>query len=211
MPRVPSLSAAATVLATVLTAVGCDGGGTYVIDEVRTLDAPRAAIPAAADARARLLPAGPASAFTRFESMPKGDPRSAATGAAGFSWTIPDGWEVGPERQMRLVTLVPSGKPGIECAVSVLGGNGGGFAANVNRWRQQVALEPATEAELAACATLDVLGVKARIVEVLEGPRGVLGLVCETGAQTLFVKLTGPSEALRGERERFLAFCRSIR
>lgn len=208
--RLPILAALA---AAALAAAACDGGGTYEITETRTLPVPRASS-APADAKARLLPSGPAAAFPRFDGTPAGAPSAAGTAGdaadAPLRWTVPDGWTEGPARQMRVVTFVPAGTTGVECYVTLLAGSGGGLAANVNRWRQQIGLAAATPAEIDALATLDVLGVKARLVEITSGANGVLGLVAETGAQTVFVKMTGPPDVLKAQRERFLAFCRSL-
>lgn len=209
--RVPSLAALAAALPLAF-AAGCGRSGTIAIDETRTLAAPRQRVPPVADARARLLPAGPAAAFTRFSEMPKGDPESAPAAAreSPYVWKVPEGWSEGPPRQLRLVTLVPKGRPDAECSVTTLTGNGGGLAANVNRWRQQVGVGPATDAEIAALTRINVLGRSSALVEVLEGARGVLGIVCETGAETVFVKMTGPAATLREERARFLEFCASL-
>lgn len=208
--RLPTLAALAVIA---FVAAACDGGGTYEITETRTLPAPRASA-APADARARLLPSGPAAAFPRFDGTPAGAPSAAGTGPGAtdspLRWTVPDGWTEGPARQMRVATFVPAGTTGVECYVTLLAGNGGGLAANVNRWRQQIGLAAATPAEIDGLATLDVLGVKARLVEITSGANGVLGLVAETGAQTIFVKMTGPADVLKSQRERFLAFCRSL-
>ena len=49
---------------------------------------------------------------------------------------------------MRLVNLRPAGDPSAECSLVVLGGDGGGLTANVNRWGDQMGLGPLSEEEV---------------------------------------------------------------
>ncbi len=142
--------------------------------------------------------------------VPEGHPPVGGFDAAGLKWTAPEGWREGPAKQMRLVTFVPAETTGVECYVTVLSGVAGGLEANVNRWRGQLGQTPLSAADLAALTVLPVLGRDARLVEIDGGASSLLGLVCELGPQTVFVKMTGPTEVLRAERERFLSFCKSL-
>jgi len=59
--------------------------------------------------------------------------------AGGVSWTIPDRWQVGDERPMRVATyVVPAAdgdESGAECAVFHFGeGQGGDIESNIARW-----------------------------------------------------------------------------
>jgi hypothetical protein len=147
-------------------------------------------------------PAAPAAASA--SAVPSGG------AAGGFAWTTPEGWAERPARQMRLVTVGPPEDPRVECFVTVLAGAGGGLEANVNRWRSQLKLAPLPADAIAQLPTLDVLGRKAQVVEIDGGQVGLIGLVCEMGEQSLFVKMSGPMEALRHERGNFDAFCASL-
>jgi len=138
-------------------------------------------------------------------------PQESDDGASAFTWKAPEGWTQGPAKQMRLVTFTPKDRPGVECYVAVLGGAAGGVAANVNRWRQQLNLAPLAADAIAALPKVQVLGREAPMVEIDGGAASMFGLVCELGGQTVFVKMTGPTESLRAERERFVAFCRSLK
>ena len=137
-------------------------------------------------------------------------PAAGGADTGSMKWTAPAGWTQGPAKQMRVVTFVPKDAPGVECYVTVLSGTGGGLTANLNRWRDQFGLPPLTAEEIAALPTLPVLGRPARMIEIDGGKSGLFGLVCELGTQTVFVKMTGPMESLRAERERFIAFCKSL-
>ncbi|MEZ5963286.1 MAG: hypothetical protein R3F56_05500 [Planctomycetota bacterium] len=144
-----------------------------------------------------------------------------ADAGSGLRWAPPEGWSVGADRPMRLVTLMPKGAQGVECYVTVLPGAAGGVLDNVNRWRGQFSLAPQTQAQVDALPTVQVLGREAPIVALsgtftgmgTEGKQdhGLLGTIAVFGDSTVFVKMTGPKEQVQAERERFLEFCRSIK
>ena len=140
------------------------------------------------------------------------DPHAPGGGfdPSALKWTPPAGWTQGPPKQMRLVTFLPDGQSGVECAVTVLANDGGGLEANINRWRGQLSLAPLDKAAIAALPTVPVLGRAAVLAEIDGGKVGMYALMCELGSHAVFVKMTGPMEGLRAERERFLAFCRSL-
>ena len=49
------------------------------------------------------------------------------------------------------------------------------------------------------------------LVEVEGGGRMLIGVAAISDDQSVFVKLTGPVDAVRGEREAFLTFCQGLR
>jgi hypothetical protein len=92
---------------------------------------------------------------------------------------------------------------------------------NVDRWYSEMGKPGPTDAELAALPRAKVLGGEAVFVEVegtfrgmsgepIEGA-GLLGMVLERDAGSVFVKMTGPADEVRAERERFRAFAESLR
>lgn len=126
-----------------------------------------------------------------------------------------------PNQSMRVVTARPAGARDVECYVTVLRGDAGGILANVNRWREQMG-QPALDLDgVQALPTVDVLGAPAPLVELggdftgMDGETtagaALLGVVRPRATDTLFVKMTGPAAAVRAERSRFEAFCRSLR
>lgn len=69
----------------------------------------------------------------------------------GMTYVLPEGWSVGPEKQMRLLTLLPPAEfEGVELAIAKWPGDVGGFSLNVARWARQagVAMDPAALASL---------------------------------------------------------------
>lgn len=153
---------------------------------------------------ASLRAAAPAEATSPPPASPHGG------GGDALTWTAPAGWTQGAAKQMRLVTFTPDGTPGVECYVTVLGPRAGGIAENANRWREQLNLAPLSAEAVAALPTVPVLGRAATLVEVDGGKLGIYGLICGLEDQAVFVKMTGPMESLRAERDRFLEFCKSL-
>jgi len=180
------------------------------IEETRPLDSSRPGAAAPTDTKARMGLEDGAPAGFHHPPMTGAEAPPATADAQGFSWTAPAGWTQGPAKQMRLVTLVPEGAPGVECYVTVLGGAAGGVEANVNRWRQQLHLAPLAADAVKALPTVPVLGREARMAEIDGGTVGMFGLVCELDQQTVFVKMTGPMDSLRAQRGQFVAFCKSL-
>jgi hypothetical protein len=129
---------------------------------------------------------------------------------------LPDGWRIGEQRPMRLLTLVtPAGEVGVSMA-------GGSLEQNVARWYGQLGLEAPEAWQLAGLPTLELQPGPATLLD-LEGSFSgmgssdidearMLGLICPLAdGRSLFIKLVGPREAVAGEFENLIAFARSLR
>jgi hypothetical protein len=138
-----------------------------------------------------------------------------------FTYDVPEGWTEAPANSMRIVNLVPGGDPRAECYLTVLPGGGGGVEANVNRWRNQMSLEPYTSEEFAALPKKTLLGMDAVYVEfdgVYQGMSGdqnepdftMAGIVLPLNDRGVFVKMLGPRDVIAREMGRFDAFCASL-
>lgn len=136
-------------------------------------------------------------------------------------WTGPEGWVEGPAKTMREVTYRPEGTDGTECYISVLSGTAGGLVANVNRWRDQVGGAAMSPDQVAALPRIEVLGIPSTFVEVegtyrgMSGPEQqgamLLAVACELSDFSVFVKMTGPTDVVKAERDKFISFCKSLR
>lgn len=142
---------------------------------------------------------------------------TTASGPA-LTWTTPAAWTAGPERAMRKATLLipgEAGAPGAEIAVTAFPGDVGGNLANVNRWRQQLALPPIGEAELgAALQHLHVGQLHVDVVELIgtaAPAQRVIGAIVPHAGATWFFKLTGPDALVAREKQNFLAFLQTVR
>ncbi|MCF6284868.1 MAG: hypothetical protein L3K26_06745, partial [Candidatus Hydrogenedentes bacterium] len=136
---------------------------------------------------------------------------------SGLKWTAPSQWVKAPDKTSRLVTYISDGT---ECYATILSGQGGGLASNINRWRRQLAQAPLSSDEIKALEKLPVLGQDAPYVEIkgtFTGMEGgvqegymLLGVVHPIGDQTLFIKMIGPEASVTAEVEKFKSFCSSF-
>lgn len=200
--------------------VARDGGSSVFLKMVGPVDAVEDARPAFLDLAASLRRSEPTAGAA--PGIPDGHPAVGGADAPGaLSFDVPEGWTKGGEKSMRLVTLHPAGREDTECYVVGLSGDGGGVAANVNRWRGQMGQAPLSGAEIEALPKIDMLGQKAVLVEIegtytgmgdtRQAGAGFLGAILILPGQSLFVKMTGPAEVVAAERERFLEFCGSLK
>lgn len=138
--------------------------------------------------------------------------------AQGYAWEAPEGWLRGPDRSMRLATYrVGQSSEGY---VSLLGGEAGGELANINRWLGQFGEPGVSQSELDAMPRVLVLGKEVAFLEVsgtstnMQGVatpgQTMLGVAYSSPSGSLFIRLTGPSGEVAGQRAAFLAFCASF-
>jgi hypothetical protein len=135
-----------------------------------------------------------------------------------LAWDVPKGWREAPAGAMRLATFKLGEGGRTDCSISEAMGD---LLGNLNRWRIQMGLEPVAEAAAAALPELEVLGAKARLVELtgtykgmggaaIEGAK-MLGVILPRPGSSLFVKMVGPGADVDAAREGFLALCKSLR
>jgi len=137
-----------------------------------------------------------------------------------FDYDLPPGWTVQPRTEMRLINLRPADDPRAACAVTVIGGEGGGLVNNVNRWRGQFGQGPATEEEIFDLPLIKLLAGNATLVELegdfagMAGEGGqdwaMLGAIAQTPSAVIFVKMTAPKAVMDQERDSFFAFVASL-
>ncbi len=142
----------------------------------------------------------------------------AAAPAAAITWEGPATWTKAPDRMMRLVTYTVSTS---ECYVAQLGGDGGGLAMNLNRWRTQMGQPDLSDEEIAALPKITMMGKEATLIEITGEFTGManekiaaarmLGAVSILEGQAVFVKMTGPDAEVSAERDNFIAFCQSLK
>ena len=129
-----------------------------------------------------------------------------------LAWTEPEHWQRARDRFRREVTFTIGEA---ECWISLLGSDGGGLRANVDRWRGQMGLGPLGAGEQPTLDTFDMLGQRAQMIEIEGGGkqagRSMLAAFGPFGRDTVFIKLIGPAEVVDAERAAFDAFCRSLR
>jgi len=161
--------------------------------------------------------------------MPAGHPSIDTAGAApvgvsqvaSLTWTAPDTWKPAPDKAMRIVSFTIGDGGKTECYVSSLSGAAGGAEANINRWRAQMSQGALDAAAIEAMPKMTVLGQQVAFVEIPGSYTGMDGakrdnylmyaVVAPVNDRTVFVKMTGPEAEVKGERDRFVAFCESLK
>ena len=138
-----------------------------------------------------------------------------------FTFTKPDDWEEVPAEAVagirrEAVFRVGSGKSTAKTTVLRLNGDGGGALANVNRWREELALAPAKEEQLRQdIRSLDTASGRANYVELTgrdrDGERATLGAWIAHGGHTWFITMKGPADVVRSRKPAFEAFVKSFR
>ncbi|MEK7793528.1 MAG: hypothetical protein AAB353_03320 [Candidatus Hydrogenedentota bacterium] len=141
--------------------------------------------------------------------------------AQDLTWKIQENWIRTPERPMRVVTFKAGHERNAECYVSMLGGTGGGLEMNLNRWVGQFGKPALSAAEIDALPKIELMGQQAPMVEVsgtytgmsgiAEEGQKLLGAAAISDAGSIFVRITGPADVVDLEKERFIAFCASLK
>lgn len=92
-------------------------------------------------------------------------------------------------------------------------GNGGGFAANVDRWRGLVGLPQNGQAREADYPAVEAAGALVPLIDTGEGPehQRILGAAVPHDGQTWFFKMQGPSEVVEKQKSRFTDFLKSVK
>src|ERR1700741_296240 len=134
------------------------------------------------------------------------------------SWSKPDGWSEKALSEMRLGSFEVAGTNDETADISVTAfpGDAGGVESNVNRWRGQVH-QPTLEGDQLAQSLQEetVDGIPTIIVDVqtpdgTEKASAILGAVMRAPDRTWFVKMPGPPDLLKSQKDNFLRFVRSI-
>lgn len=187
------------------------------IQETRVVDKPEIRVTGPVTSEERFTPIS----VLRQRAAQGQNPGSDERGPAPFTWQTPEGWnEVPPRSSLRVADFSMDRDPDLECYVVAMRGDGGGLLANVNRWRGQVGAGPIDEAALADLPKRTLFRTPAPLVEVsgdysnMGAPAipnaKLVGLIHSLPAFTLFVKLTGPAEAVDAEMEAFFEFCANL-
>lgn len=140
-------------------------------------------------------------------------PQASAPGA--WPWQAPESWRLVPgERPMRLATYEMQGPSGpVEVAISRFPGDVGGMLANVNRWRGQVGLPPASEADLAGMIEpFETPGFKGSLLHIQGVEQHiVVASIFEAGAnQTWTVRVSAPPAIAEAVKPEIFAFARTF-
>jgi len=151
--------------------------------------------------------------------LPPNHPDISATHPK-LTWTVPQGWEEAPPGEMRVASFRVRGSVGKQADVSIipLGGLAGGDLANVNRWRSQLGLASAAEADLSRIGqAIQIGGQSAQLFDQSgtiaasgEAAR-ILGAIQHRGDTAWFFKMSGDEELVRQQKTLFIEFLKSLK
>ena len=171
----------------------------------------------AAGAQAQLPPSHPPIDAGSMMAQPASAPSSAQFKP---NWEVPSDWKEVPGGQFLVAKFVLPGGGDAPTAVNVSKspGDGGGLLANVNRWRGQLGLAPAAEADLAKqIQSLDLPGGKATLADLTGKdartgqPARLLAAVVTREGETWFYKLMGNEQVVQQEKDAFLKFVQGVK
>ncbi|MBK7876033.1 MAG: hypothetical protein IPJ77_09815 [Planctomycetes bacterium] len=173
-------------------------------------------------------PAGDASTAERFGVASTPSAKSAnstgasVAGTSGLAWDTPRGWTELAPSSMRVASFRVAGDAKAECYLTLLGGDGGGLAANVNRWRTQLGLAPLGPDEVEALPRAELFGGPAVLFDATGSYQGMnadgavsgarlVGLLRVEPGGSAFLKMIGPASTLASELDAFHGLARSFR
>jgi hypothetical protein len=138
-------------------------------------------------------------------------------GGSDLKWTAPETWAPKSGSSMRKGSYAIK-RDGAEAdfAITAFPGDTGGLHANINRWRGQVGLPPASPAELdAAVQHIDGQGLHFDVVELVGSsgspPTRMLGAITNYNGNSWFFKLMGPDALVAAEKPAFLSFLQTVK
>lgn len=134
----------------------------------------------------------------------------AATGQ--LTYTLPKGWTEQRGTGPRYATITSPDDRKAELAITNFPGNVGGNLANINRWRQQVGLEPIDQEQFEKTTTKIEIGQTVAIVADLDGPQArMLAAIIPDNQKTWFFKMAGSKDVMEKNKAEFLDLIKSVR
>ncbi len=212
-----TIVASAVLASALLTLAACEESGSSTTGGAELADQPQSMLGRSADAARRTADA----ARTRDASASALSDRLAGSGTievAGLVFEIPSGWQsVAPSNTMRAAELEG---PDVTVAITIASGS---IDGNIERWEGQV-LDANGEASYAEIDERAINGIEATIVELtgtyMEGAMGgnpvaregwtMLGAIFPQGRSSLFLKLTGPADAVDDAYDDWMALIESV-
>ena len=129
----------------------------------------------------------------------------------GFEAELPEGWTEKPGSGMRIISYAIEGTAVDFYLISLSMGD---LASNVNRWRGQVGLAPASSEEIEQAAqSLEINGHPMRYIEIYndEGGKGIIAAIIDLAPQYWYFTAKGPVEELKVNATDIRAFLESIK
>jgi hypothetical protein len=159
-------------------------------------------------------------------TLPPGHPDIASAASADASapvshdgqpnWQVPSDWQEVSGGQFLVAKFLLKGAGDATAAVNVSrsAGDGGGLAANVNRWRGQLGLPPVDQI---STSPVEIAGVNTSLLVDLNGtnartgqPTRLMGIIVSQADHTWFYKLMGDTKIVANQRNAFIKFVQGV-
>lgn len=143
-----------------------------------------------------------------------------ATTSGRPKWVVPAAWREIDGGQFLIAKFLVPGTNNSQAVVniSMSAGNGGGIAANVNRWRKQLSLSELPESAVnEAVKSVGDADAKMNLIELAgtDSQNGkavrMVAIIVPQKSQTWFYKLTGATALVQREEEAFVNFVRTTK
>lgn len=139
-----------------------------------------------------------------------------------LTWKAPAAWKEQPASSMRLASFIVPGPQGRQAdfSIVVLSGEAGGDLANVNRWRDQIKLEPLSQDQLDKNSEkISPAGRSMRLINFVSreplgsdpAPRRLVAATYTREGKSWFFKLVGDDETVRAALPAFRQFLTTLR
>jgi hypothetical protein len=134
----------------------------------------------------------------------------AAATAGAPQWKVPPAWKEAPAGQFLFAKYTIGDGGGGQAAVNISTspGDGGGLAANVDRWRKQLGLGEVTGDELAKSVTI---AGPVSFVEMNGAKAALVGAIVSQPGQTWFYKLMGDTNVVAAQKDAFVKFVEGVK
>jgi hypothetical protein len=149
----------------------------------------------------------------------RGDPEKDLPSRTPPAFQVPKGWKaIAADSVVSARFQIGEGDRIAMVTVTGLPRDGGGLAANLNRWRKQLGLKELPEKDaLSSFKAIKVDGVDAHFVD-LTGPVGtdeaaqrILVVIAKSSELTWFFHLKGPASLVADQASGFDVFAKSVR
>ena len=132
-----------------------------------------------------------------------------------ISWKKPESWIYSKGSSMRIASFDVPFSNGIgDLSVMELGGEGGGFVANVNRWRGQIGLNHLEENKIMEQTLIgeSALGQYYKFkLDNKSNNKAILAAILPMIKSTLYIKLTASIDGVSEIEKDFNTFCSSFK
>ena len=142
--------------------------------------------------------------------------QTSSKSSHSFTWNAPSHWKEGKSSSMRLASYsIPYNDAIADLSITNFSGDGGGLLANVNRWRQQLDLEPYGIAELDSDIIIGNSQIgEFRFIKITNNENIENAFLCSIYSidkSTIFIKMSASINGVNELENDFKEFCSTLR